>query len=176
MTKTSTTEHNIANWIAQHVAARFPELADNPIPGVWFTGSNVWSMLYGYPSASAQCGDWDVFATSELVAIQLVTGMGWNLLPAYPTRDKQANLKKPIVSATGNIPSLTKSVAPNGCAYSDGFCYITERGEVDVWVAADGDVIDEIKAYPVESHAHCRAAFSFTDGLIVLPNERAPQP
>lgn len=174
MTKTSTTEHNVANWIARHVADRFPELAANPIPGVWFTGSNIWSMLYGIPSPNAECGDWDVFATSELTAIQLVTGMGWNLLPAYPTRDKQANLKKPNVDPVRHIPALTKSLARNGCSYSDGFCYVTDRGEVDVWVAADGSALEEIRTYPIESHAHCRAAFSLTEGLIILPNEIAP--
>lgn len=170
--KISTTEHNIANWIAHHVARRFPALADNPIPGVWFTGSSVWSLLYGVPSPSAEAKDWDIFTETELSAIQLVTGMGWNLLPSFPTRDKRHSVREPKVVAH-NLPSLSNKLGPDGCAYSDGFCYVTPEGDVDVWVTAEGDAISELRTYPTESHAHCRAAFSFTDGLLILPNERA---
>lgn len=162
----------MANWIGVHVARRFPELAANPIPGVWFTGSNVWNMLYSIvPSAEAK--DWDIFTLDELTAIQLVTGMGWNLLPAFPTRDKRTKDRTPSIDAAKHIPSLSKSIDPAGCGYSDGYCYVTEHGDVDVWVATDGDPVLEVSSYPVESHAHCRAAFSFTAGLIALPNERA---
>lgn len=172
MIKTSATDHNIANWIADHVARRFPELAANPICGAWFTGSNVWSLLYGVPSPSAEALDWDIFTETELGAIQLVTGMGWNLLPSFPTRDKRYKVRDPVVDAR-RLPSLSKKPSPDGSAYSDGFCYITEQGDVDVWVTASGSAVAELRTYPTESHAHCRAAFSFTDGLLILPNERA---
>lgn len=170
--KVSTNEHNVANWIACHVARRFPELATNPIPGTWFTGSNVWSLLYGVPSPSAEARDWDIFTETELGAIQLVTGMGWNLLPSFPTRDKRSKVREPVVHEH-RMPSLSKKLGPDGCAYSDGFCYVTEQGDIDVWVTAEGSALRELQTYPPESHAHCRAAFSFTDGLLMLPNDRA---
>lgn len=166
--KVSTDCPNIANRIARHVAQRFPELAKNPIGGIWFTGSNVWSLLYGETTPIA---DWDIFTLDELSALRLVTGMSWNMCPAFPTKQKQTNERVPIVSVT-NIPSLSKSVDSHGNSYSEGYCYLTEQGEVDVWVC-NGSALTELRTYPDKSHAHCRAAFSFTDGLIVLPNEAA---
>lgn len=172
--KVSTAEHNLANWIAEHIARAFPELAANPIPGVWFTGSKVWSMAYGLPSCSAEAVDWDIFTVDENAACRLVTGMGWNLLPAFKTNEKRLSKRpEPAVDPERHIPKLSKTIGPDGCAYSDGYCYLTDRGPVDVWVSADRDVLGELRTYPTESHAHCRVAFSFTDGLVMLPNERA---
>lgn len=170
--KLSISDHNVANWIAHHVAVRFPDLAKNPIPGVWFTGSNIWSLLYGTASASAEAKDWDIFTLDDLTALQLVTGMGWNLCPSFPTRDKRTKERDPVVN-TCHIPKLGQGTDRNGNRYSDGYCYLTQAGEIDVWVTGMGGVLEEIRTYPSASHAHCRAAFSFTDGLIVLPNEAA---
>lgn len=39
--KVSRPDPTIANELRDRVLARFPELATNPIPGVWFTGSGV---------------------------------------------------------------------------------------------------------------------------------------
>lgn len=171
--KTSTSDHNLANWITGQVAGRFPEFAANPIPGVWFTGSKIWTMLYGVPSPSAEAKDWDIFTVSELTALQLVTGMGWNLSPAFPTRDKRYGVRNPTIDPERHIPKLSTKLDPDGNAYSDGYCYVTPDGDVDVWVTGCGNALDEIRTYPSTSHAHCRAAFSLTDGLIMLPNEAA---
>lgn len=128
--KISTTDHNVANWIAHHVQRRFPQLAANPIDGVWFTGSNVWSLLYGVPSVSAEAGDWDIFTLTELAALQLVTCMGWNLLPSFPTRDKRSKERDLVVDAD-RIPKLSTKTDPGGIPYSGGYCYVTPQGEVD---------------------------------------------
>lgn len=170
--KTSTRDHNIANWVAQHVARWFPDLAKNPIPGVWFTGSNIWSMLYGIPSPSAEAKDWDIFTLDEDAALKLVTGMGWNLLPSFKTKDKWTRPHDPEINVA-NLPKLSQRIDTNGNAYSEGYCYVTPIGDVDVWVTGTGSVYEEIRTYPASSHAHCRAAFSFTAGLIVMPNEMA---
>jgi hypothetical protein len=61
----------------------------------------------------------------------------------------------------------------SGAGYEDGFCYRTDRGLLDLWLAESGGVLAEIRSYPTESHAHCRAAYSMVDGLVVLPNEVA---
>lgn len=167
--KRSTTDHNIANVIADRVARRFPELARNPPSQVWFTGSNIWTLLYG-SGTGAELEDWDLFALTDSAASELVTTMGWHLLPSLSTGDKQKGGHEPSVN-TLHVPKLIER--PEGNLYSDGYCYFTDHGQVDVWVALRGDVLDELRTYPAESHAHCRAAFSFTDGLIVLPNERA---
>lgn len=170
--KVSTHDHNVANWIAAHVARRFPELFDNPIPGVWFTGSNIWSQLYGIPSPSAEARDWDIFTLDEGTALKLVTGMGWNLFPAFQTKEKRTGNREPTVNPDRHIPKLTYSNM-TGNSYSEGYCYVTPAGDVDVWVTSESGVLEEIRTYPSSSHAHCRAAFSFTDGLIMLPNEAA---
>lgn len=167
--KTSDTTCNIANWIAAHIAKRFPELAANPIPGVWFTGSNVWSLLYG---SDATEKDWDIFTIDEAAARNLVTGMGWNLCPSFQTKYKAVGQRDPRIDPERHIPKLTYSNM-SGCAYSEGYCYITPGGDVDVWVTSEDSALDEIRTYPLSSHAHCRVAFSFTDGLIILPNEMA---
>lgn len=169
--KISTTHPNLANRIAEHVTRRFPDLARNPMPDVWFTGSNVWRLLY---DESVPDGlDWDIFTLDELTAMQLVTGMSWNLCPAFPTREKRSGDRNPVMDPERNIPKLSKKLDADGNAYSDGYCYLTDAGEVDVWVTGARDALTEIRTYPLASHAHCRAAFSFTDGLIVLPNEMA---
>ena len=173
--KISQSEPNVANRIAMRVTQRFPDLARNPIDDVWFTGSNIWTCLYEYtgPSEYAmETRDWDIFTIGELAAIRLVTGMSWNLLPAFPTKRKRDGIRDPIITP-GNLPSLSKRYDPDGNPYSEGYCYITDQGDVDVWVAGSGSALAEIRDYPDTSHAHCRAAFSLTDGLIVLPNEAA---
>lgn len=168
--KVSSKEHNVANWIADHVARRFPELAADPIPGVWFTGSNVWSLLYGIPSPSAECADWDIFTIGEATAAQVALRLELGAMPACRTKDKRtANVERSVAKA--NVPHLVPGA--NGSPYGEGYSYLTPRGEVDLWISSPGDALAELRTYPTASHAHCRAAFSFTDGLVILPNECA---
>lgn len=161
----SMTDGNIANRIAAHVAKRFPDLAAHPIGDIWFTGSSVWSLVYGLPSPGH---DWDIFALNELAATQLVTTMNWNFCPAFKTREKRTGDRTPEINWEKNIPT-----GHGRSSYSDGYCYMTPGGEVDVWISDSGSAAVELRSYPIASHSHCRAAFSFTDGLIVLPNENA---
>lgn len=163
--KLSTNGGNIANRIADHVAKRFPDLAAHPIDDIWFTGSSVWSLVYGLPSPGH---DWDIFALSELAATQIVTTMNWNFCPAFKTKTKRDGSGVPVIDWEKNIPRVA-----DGQSYSDGYCYVTPNGEVDVWICESGSAAAELRSYPIVSHSHCRAAFSFTDGLIVLPNENA---
>jgi hypothetical protein len=169
---------NVANEIAARVAARWPELARDPIPGVWFTGSNVWELLY--PELSDRRPplgrDWDIFTIGEDAAHQVAARLGLARYPACRTKDKRHGA--PMTIDPAHVPNLV--VLPMDCvdpdtgpSYGEGYCYATERGEVDLWISTPGDVLGELRTYPAGSHAHCRAAFSFTDGLVVLPNELA---
>jgi hypothetical protein len=159
---------NQANFVAGHVATAFPSLARDPIDGVWFTGSNVWSFVLGIDPRSGS--DWDIFVMSESAALGVVVRLGLLKFPACETDKKRTGER--FISA-GNFPRLPR--LPNVDRYSggDGFCYATDAGDVDVWISTAGDPAGELRSYPSDSHAHCRAAFSFTGGLIVLPNEHA---
>jgi hypothetical protein len=173
--KVSLPTPNIANAIAERIADKFPELADDPIGGIWFTGSNVWSLLY--PDQPVRERDWDIFAVSEQAAHRVAVRLSLAANPACRTKDKRHHVPKTISAA--HVPNLA-GVRPTedvdsefGPSYGGGYCYATDRGEVDLWISTPGDVLGELQTYPTGSHAHCRAAFSFTDGLIVLPNECA---
>lgn len=169
--KRSTALPNAANLIAAHVAARFPELARDPIPGVWFTGSNVWAWLYGdEPPLGA---DWDIFVTgagAEVVAAAVADRLGLASCPACRTKDKRKAAVRTVDA--DHVPRLVPNARDDG-SYGEGYSYETDSGEVDLWISTPGDVLGELRDYPTASHAHCRVAFSFTDGLVVLGNEHA---
>lgn len=177
--KQSTSNHNLANWIGYHIATKFPELASAPIPGVWFTGSNVWSLAYGIPSPSAEAKNWDIFTIGEDAASEVAKRLDLATAPACRTKDKRLGRDRSICEANvpqlKNIPELDDEGEVTGsmAAYGEGYSYLTPRGEIDLWISTPGSVIDELRAYPQQSHAHCRMAFSFTDGLVMLPNELA---
>jgi uncharacterized protein YbaR (Trm112 family) len=179
MAKVSTTEHNLANWIAEHVRRAFPELANDPIHGVWFTGSNVWSLAYGIPSPDAGIEDWDIFAIGDEAAAEVARRLDLVACPACRTKDKRKDPKRTVddrhVPVTTQIPMLDDDDRPTGgmAAYGEGYSYVTPRGEIDLWISTPGNVVDELRTYPDASHAHRRMAFSFTDGLVMLPNECA---
>jgi len=175
--KVSLSTPNVANAIAARITARFPELAEDPIPGVWFTGSNIWSLLYPDQPVLARDRDWDIFTLSQQAAHRVARRLGLAAHPACRTKDKRHHVPKTIDAA--HVPHLvsgrpTEGVDPElGPSYGEGYCYATDRGEVDLWISTPGDVLGELRTYPTGSHAHCRATFSFTDGLVVLPNECA---
>jgi hypothetical protein len=166
---------NAANFVAGHVAASFRSLAIDPVPGVWFTGSNVWSFVLGMDPRPGS--DWDIFvigendSLAEMIARTVVLRLGLLNFPACPTDKKQTGGEKTI--SAGNVPRLPR--LPNVDRYNggDGFCYATDAGDIDVWISTASDAAGELRSYPSNSHAHCRAAFSFSEGLVVMPNERA---
>lgn len=173
--KVSSTEPNLANRIAGHVRRVFPELASDPIFGVWFTGSNVWSLAYGAPIPNA---DWDIFAICDEAAAEVARRLDLASSPACRTKDKRKDPKRTV--SAGHVPVTTQipmfddddGERTGGMAtYGEGYSYVTPRGEIDLWISTPGDVCDELRTYPTASHAHCRMAFSFTDGLVMLPNE-----
>lgn len=109
--------------------------------------------------------DWDVFATSAVAAELLCSRLQLGRHPARRCHEKALQGSVDIAHTTFSEP------AQNG--YKAGWSYATPRGDVDLWLSPGG-AYDEISTYPAESHAHCRMAFSFTEGLLVLPNETAP--
>jgi hypothetical protein len=161
---------NLANTIEEHVARAWPEVARTATPNVWFTGSHIWHFLY--PALLQQDPplprDWDIFTIGATPAQGLVDLYGWNLTPSCRTNEKWT---APRIIDTSRIPKTPGSVSTSG--YGDGYSYKTDRGIVDLWISEFESPLAEIREYPTASHAHCRAAWSFTDGLIVLPNERA---
>lgn len=178
-TKRSRPLANPANLVEEHVAQAWPEIARAAPSDVWFTGSRVWGLLYPgllYPDLVRDPPlerDWDVFTVGEAPARWLVNVLGWQQTPACRTRDKWGAGTRSVDA--GHVPTLGEGGATGGrpTGYNDGYSYQTDRGVVDLWISSLGSAVAEIRAYPTESHAHCRAAWSFTDGLIVLPNERA---
>lgn len=156
------TEPNVANKIAAHIRAKWPELVG--VPGLWFSGSQVWSFLYDKePPADS---DWDIFVCKN--AAPVVSYEGGFL--GSPTRTERA----PLEEALYRIKPLkvTPRQPPNPMYSSNGSDVETERGDIDVWTSEAESPQRAIRDYPA-SHSHCRAAFSFTEGLVVLPNEAA---
>jgi hypothetical protein len=169
--KISSVTPNVANAIAAHVWAAWPEIAT--ITKVWFTGSQIWNWLYtGAPPAGS---DWDIFALDEEAVGAVADCLGLRNFPSCRTQDKRASA--PRIVAEHNVPRLQEASsadrARHGRGYNEGFSYTTARGELDLWLAESGGVITELRSYPTASHAHCRAAFSFEHGLVVLQNENA---
>lgn len=162
---------NLANVIEKHVARTWPEIAHAAPTDVWFTGSHIWHFLYPdlpqrYPPLVR---DWDVFTIGDPPARWIVEVYGWNRTPSCRTSDKWG--ASPRVIDVSRIPAIPGSVSVSG--YGDGYSYQTDRGIVDLWISEFDNPLAELRAYPTSSHAHCRAAWSFTEGLIVLPNEKA---
>jgi hypothetical protein len=176
--KVSRTQRTIANVVRDRVLARFPELATgSDIPGVWFTGSHVWTALVG--EAAPEGEDWDVFVVPAGV------WHGWRdvggvELPTEYTTDAEG-VRRALCDRLGllDFPQLHTYQKHEGSSppedASDGVCYRTPRGEVDVWTAPYGDARSALREYRTETHSHCRAAFSLVDGLVALPNENAPR-
>ncbi len=158
---------NLANVIEEHVAHTWPEIARAAPPDIWFTGSRIWNFLY--PTLlPALVRDWDIFTIGSAPARWIVGVYGWNHTPSCRTSEKWGTPR--IIDET-RIPQIPGSV--NASGYDDGYSYRTDRGIVDLWISEFDNPLAELRAYPTASHAHCRAAWSFTDGLIVLPNESA---
>lgn len=166
---------NLANLVEEHVAWAWPEIARAAPSDVWFTGSRVWGLLYpDLPAREPPLEpDWDIFTIGEAPARWLVDVMGWRRMPACRTRDKWRAGTRSVDA--GHVPTLGDGEVTSGrpTGYNDGYSYETDRGVVDLWISSLGSAVAEIRAYPTESHAHCRVTWSFADGLIVLPNERA---
>jgi hypothetical protein len=167
---------NLANMIEEHVTHTWPEIARTAPPDVWFTGSHIWHFLY--PELSQRepplIRDWDIFTIEDATAQWIIGVYGWNRRPSCRTSDKWGRAPR-IIDVT-RIPVLQTRTPRGGISvsgYGDGYSYQTDRGIVDLWISDLGSPLAELKAYPTVSHAHCRAAWSFTDGLIVLPNEHA---
>lgn len=183
---------NVANLVEDHVARGWPELVLHPVPGLWFTGSRVWSLLYpGLADPSGQdpsARDWDVFALEDGPVLELVDLVGLARFPACRTSEKRARPGRPAAVRTVSITHAPRVItdlqgapvsaganrgAGGSCrpvSYDDGYSYLTDRGEVDLWVSTLGSVVAELRDYPAASHAHCMAAYSLEDGLVVLPN------
>lgn len=161
--KVARTDANMANKIAAHLRAKWPELQHLP---VWFSGSQVWSFLYGEEPPAGS--DTDIFVLKDEPAIISYEG---GFLSSI-------RVERPVIDQVFVNLGLTKEqVTPrtpaNPMYQSNGFDVKTERGDIDVWTAEAKSVVEQLRMYPGGSHAHCRAAFSFRDGLVVLPNEAA---
>lgn len=163
--KVSRTDGNIANYLREHILDRFPELRDAPPRGIWFVGSNVWSALYGDGSAPIDA-DWDVVAVTDLGLPAKYT------LLAFVEKlglDKHASIN----TSRKRRRDSDERYGDNGDEWGNGTCYLTPGGQVDTWESPDGTILGALRQFPLHSHAHCRAAFSLTDGLVVLPNDQA---
>jgi hypothetical protein len=165
----------VANLVEEHIAQTWPEIARVAPSDVWFTGSRVWWWLYPDLPESlerARTRDWDIFTIGEAPARWIVDTLGWRRSPACRTRDKWGLCTRSICD--DHVPTLRGGVADDRLAgYNDGYSYQTDRGVVDLWISTLGSALAEIRAYPTGSHAHCRVAWSFTDGLLLLSNELA---
>ena len=158
--KVAKTVGNIANTVVDHVYAILPELAemtDPAVRNVVVTGSNVWKYLYGeVPDPQS---DIDIVylvpETSDISAVNC------------------AVVTEPLLRCLGLEYELGTPTYPVKLVVLPGRRYITADGRtVDIWVFP-GTVEQALLNYPSESHAHCRAGFTITQGLTVLPNERA---
>jgi hypothetical protein len=158
-TKASRTTPNAANLVAAHLRATCPDLCD--VPDLWFSGSNVWKALYGEtPDPDA---DIDVFmlqAPRDPADFdEYPFSAGWRLCQqlGIPCDD---TLESGVT--TGRDEDL----------YAMGMKALYKGRKLDIWEGAS-TVRATLENYPTRTHAHCRAAFSFTEGLVVLPNEAA---
>jgi hypothetical protein len=159
---------NLANVVEEHVTHTWPEIALAAPTDIWFTGSHIWHFLYpDRPPPLVR--DWDIFTIGVAPARWIVGIYGWNHTPSCHTSHKWG--ASPRIINVSHIPAIPGSVSASG--YGDGYSYQTDRGIVDLWISEFDNPLAELRAYPTASHAHCRAAWSFTKGLIVLPNERA---
>lgn len=166
---------NIANEAHDLCRMHFPGLAASDSLGimrnVWFTGSRIWALLYADLPRPAEGSDWDIFVVGDDAARHVASVLNLRASPACPTREKRHGAQRTI--SLDHVPRLVPHPTQAFGAYGEGYSYATPSGEIDLWVSTPGDVFDELRTYPGTSHAHCRAAFSFVNGLIVLPNELA---
>lgn len=162
--KTSWAVPNVANTIAEHLRKVAPELCD--IPGLWFSGSNVWRHLYAC-DPPARDADLDVFFVGGHLESKTILGL---LGDQYVDR-REALLDRLGVPKTDRIYPTVKT-GPAGDNYAQGCHALYQGRKLDVW--CNGPTVQDVLSdYPKASHAHCRAAFSFEHGLVVLPNECA---
>src|SRR5882757_5237981 len=139
---------NIANNIAKYLNdlnPKFIEWIGHNIVSVWFTGSRVWWGLYnsaGYDTIKYH--DLDIFTTYS-------SNVGFK-----------------------SCPQLTYAGQCGKYAPTQGDKYTmvvnnSNTINVDIWQTGKS-MLDSLMDYPSGSHGHARAAFSFTEGLVVLPN------
>ncbi len=152
--KVSWTEPNLANLIEAHLRVVLPEATG--VDGIWVTGSNVWRFVYGdMPEPGS---DIDVIAELQT----------WT----SPRQELKDRLK--IVSSAPTAPSTVSRPDLNGAKH------LLEDGRtIDIWenntgVTGIAGVVLMLREYPEHSHAHCRAAYNPSSGmLLVLPNTKA---
>lgn len=154
--KVAKTTPNVANQVAAHIQAIAPDLA--MVKGLWFSGSNVWKFVYGETPADGS--DIDCFFLQK-------APMDFSMFEDQ----RHALLQRLGYEDTDAVWDTVKTGA-NLDKYAQG-CKFMHRGrKVDVWVGHD-NVAETLGDYPTASHAHCRVAFSFEHGLVIIPNEVA---
>lgn len=159
---------NVANKVADHLRAKWPELAG--IPGLWFSGSQVHSIVRGVePPAES---DTDIFCLKNAPKVFTTEAVAWGVATIERSIEQEVmvRLKVDAVGTSTATPRPPKNPMYN----SNGVDITTPKGAVDFWTSEADTVAGQLRMYP-RSHSHCRAAFSFTEGLIVLPNEEAPK-
>lgn len=155
---------NAANKVRDHLLAKWPEL--QWVANIWFSGSQVWSWLYHM--VPPETSDLDIFALKDAPPHVSYEGDGLFSMTRVERHPIAAALH-----ALGLKPEEGRP-KPAKAGYEDSGMDITHpRGEIDVWTSKGRTVADVLGMYPGHSHAHCRAAFSFQHGLVVLPNECA---
>lgn len=160
--KVARTDGNVANRIGAHLRAKWPELVN--IPGLWFSGSQVWSFLYG--EEPSETSDTDVFIVDSDTRPH-------SELPVW--HPKNLLLKELGVVWNDGVDKHPRTGEAGTTYAKDGRSWNTAKGAIDLWTSPTS-AQDALRNYPTASHAHCRAAFSFTEGLVVLPNELTDQP
>lgn len=164
--KVSQPWQNAANKIRDHLLAKWPEL--QYCADIWFSGSQVWSFLYG--QEPPETSDLDIFALKDAPPVISYEGdfLGMARVERTPIGHALHCLGlKPEQGRPKNPVNASQEYSVNGADFTH------ERGEIDVWTSKGKSVEDVLGMYPGASHAHCRAAFSFRKGLVVLPNECA---
>jgi hypothetical protein len=157
-TKTSLTNINIANCISEYISAALPKAVEFSLieNGIWFTGSRVWSQIY-YITPS-NLSDWDIVcideteSKAEKLATNLCNYCSW---PYNIKTNKYGTIGYLIPQ----IHSINPLASPTSVNVVTG----------DVWWNATS-ISNVLSGYPQKSHAHCRIAYSFTEGLVMLPN------
>jgi hypothetical protein len=161
LTKVSSPTPNVANLIAAHIRHIAPELA--AVPGLWFSGSNVWRWLYndGDPAPDA---DIDCFFTKPVNRASDGGFGSWT--------DQRSELVRTLGIPPSDQEWSTVRTGFQQDKYAMGVKFLFKGRKVDLWEGLETAALT-LADYPTASHAHCRAAFSFTEGLVVLPNEAA---
>lgn len=161
--KASQPWRNVANNIEIHLRNLWPELVT--INGLWFTGSQVWSHLYNnimsntIKDSEVLRRDMDIYCNTEEIFDKVYVLL--NSFGGYTLSTKHFNAAS--ISSDNVIAVFTTGAKID----------VRERGKVDIWYSHNNmSITDMLRAYPPNSHSHCRAAFSFENGLIVLPNEK----